>query len=210
MSKLFVAVLCLIISCSNASAQAPDMSVLMLKAPETYRAIFKTTKGEIIIEANRSWGPMGVDRLYQLIASGFFSNAIFFRVEKNYVIQFGVSGSYADNRFWDPKKLRDEPIKQRNTKGTISFARAGANNRATQLFINMTDNSKLDTAMRNGVKGFVPIAKVIKGMEILMQLNDRYGKKPAAIQDSLYKYGNVYFDKQFPGLDKILYASIIK
>lgn len=203
-------VLCLFFYTILSIAQAPDISVLQLKAPETFKAAFKTNKGEFVIEVYRKWSPLGADRIYQLVRSGFFSNALFFRVEQNFVVQFGISANYAANRFWDPRKLPDEPALQKNTRGIVSFARGGRNNRTTQIFINMADNMKLDTAVRNGIKGYTPVAKVIKGMEVLARLNSRYGKAPAVIQDSLYKYGNRYFELQFPGLDKILSAAIIK
>lgn len=203
-------VLCLLFYTILSIAQAPGISVLQLKAPETFKAAFKTNKGEFVIEVYRKWSPLGADRIYQLVKSGFFSDALFFRVEQNFVIQFGISANYAANRFWDSRKLPDEPALQKNTRGIVSFARGGRNNRATQIFINMTDNVKLDTAVRNGIKGYTPVAKVVKGMEVLARLNSRYGKAPAVIQDSLYKYGNRYFEQQFPGLDKILSAAIIK
>ncbi len=208
MKKLLA--ICLLFSFPNVYSQAPAVSVLQLKAPEIFKAVFKTHKGEFIIEVHRKWSPLGADRIYQLIHSGFFSNALFFRVEQNFVVQFGISANYAANRFWDTRKLPDEPALQKNTKGTISFARGGRNDRATQLFINMTDNAQLDTAFRNDARGYTPVAKLIKGMEVVTGLNGRYGKKPAAIQDSLYKYGNRYFEKAFPGLDKILSATILK
>ena len=202
--------LCWLFSIQILNAQAPDLSVLQVKSPETFTASFKTNKGEFIIEVYRKWSPLGADRIYQLIKSGFFSNALFFRVEPDFVVQFGISANYAANRFWDPRKLSDEPAFQKNTKGTISFARGGRNDRATQIFINMVDNVKLDTAFRNGVKGYTPIAKVVKGMNVVAALNGYYGKKPATIQDSLYKYGNHYFEQAFPGLDRILSATILK
>jgi cyclophilin family peptidyl-prolyl cis-trans isomerase len=191
-------------------AQEPDYLLLQVKAPETFRAKFKTTKGDFIIEANRVWSPEGVDRLYQLIKSNFFNNALFFRVEPTYVVQFGISASYKLNRFWDPKKLSDELIRVRNVKGMIAYAQGKPNDRSTQLFINMVDNPKLDTTKKSGTMGFTPIARVISGMENLTKLNSQYGKKPAFIQDSLYKYGNPYFDKRYPGLDKIISVSFIK
>jgi cyclophilin family peptidyl-prolyl cis-trans isomerase len=203
-------VLCLLFYTILSIAQAPGISVLRLKAPETFKAVFKTNKGEFVIEVYRKWSPLGADRIYQLVKSGFFSDALFFRVEQDFVVQFGISANYAANRFWDPRKLPDEPALQKNTRGIISFARGGRNNRTTQIFINMADNVKLDTAVRNGIKGYTPVAKVVKGMEVLARLNSRYGKAPAVIQDSLYKYGNRYFEQQFPGLDKILSAAIIK
>ena len=205
-----IAVLCLFFFFTDLHAQAPAASVLLLKAPETFKAIFKTSKGEFVIEVYKKWSPLGADRIYQLVSSGFFSNALLFRVEQNFVVQFGISANYAANRFWDPRKLPDEPALQKNTRGTISFARGGKNDRATQLFINMADNAKLDSAFRNGVTGYTPVAKVIKGIDVLVRLNAGYGKKPATVQDSLYKYGNPFFERVFPGLDKIISASIIK
>ena len=196
--------------CNIANAQAPDISILKLKAPETFKAIFKTTRGDFVIEAQRKWSPLGVDRLYQLISSGFYNRCLLFRVEPGFVVQFGISGSRAANLFWDPKKLPDEPVRYSNKKAVISFARGGKNDRATQIFINLADNPKLDTEIRKNAKGYTPIARVISGMEIIAKFNARYGKKPAAIQDSLYKYGSFYFEEEFPGLDRINSATIIK
>jgi peptidyl-prolyl cis-trans isomerase A (cyclophilin A) len=192
------------------NAQAPDISILKLRAPETFKAIFKTTKGDFVIEAYRKWSPQGVDRLYQLISSGFYNRCLFFRVEPGFVVQFGISGSRPANSFWDSKKLPDEPAQHGNKKDVICFARGGKNDRSTQLFINLADNPKLDTEIRNNAKGYAPVARVISGMGIIARFNARYGKKPAAIQDSLYKYGSFYFEEQFPGLDRINNASIIK
>lgn len=191
-------------------AQAPDPAILKLKAPSVFRAVFTTTKGDFTIEAIRKWSPLGVDRLYQLIKSGFFNNALLFRVEPEYVTQFGISENYDVNRFWDPKKLPDEPMLHKNTRGMISFARDGKNNRATQLFINNRDNPKLDILDKGGLVGFTPVAHVVRGLEVTDNFYARYGRRPAQIQDSLYKYGNRYFEQNFPGLDKILHVRIVK
>ena len=210
MHKPVLLLLFLLLSHHFVQAQPPPASVLKIQAPETFRAVFKTTKGEFTIEAYRKWSPRGVDRLYQLITTGFYNQSLLFRVETGFLTQFGISPNYYANRFWDPKKLPDEPMLQKNQKGMISFARGGKNNRTTQLFINQADNPKLDTAFRGGVIGYTPVAKVIRGMEIVLKLNGKYGKKPAMIQDSLYKYGNYYFEERFPELDKIISVKISK
>lgn len=210
MRKRWLPLLSLLFSTHILFAQAPDISVLKIKAPEKFKAVFKTTKGDLVIEAYRKWSPLGVDRLYQLISSGFYNRCLLFRVEPGFVVQFGISGSRVLNHFWDPKKIPDEPAKQKNAKGVISFARGGKNDRCTQLFINLSDNDKLDKEVRNGVKGYTPVAKVISGMEIAAKFNARYGKAPAKIQDSLYKYGDFYVEENFPGLDRITSAMIIK
>ena len=210
MQKILFCILSLLFLYKPSFTQKPDISILQVRAPDTFKAVFKTSKGDFIIEAQKKWSPLGVDRLYQLISSGFYTNALFFRVEQDFVIQFGIADNEVTNRFWDPKKLQDEPQIIKNTKGMISFARDGKNNRCTQLFISTVDNIKLDTTFRGGVKGYTPIARVIKGINILTKLNGKYGKTPGTVQDSLYKYGNSYFEQKFPGLDRIIAVKIIK
>lgn len=210
MKKLLLLFIQIFIFAVFTQSQVPDISILKIKAPETFKARFKTSRGEFIIEAYRKWSPLGVDRLYQLIKTGFYDNTLLFRVERNFVSQFGISDDEQVNRFWDPKKLADEPPQYKNLKGIIAYARSGANSRVSQIFINMIDNPKNDTTVRLGVKGFTPIAKVIKGMEVVALFTDRYGRATVPQQDSVYKYGNRYFEKRFPGLDKVISARIIK
>lgn len=210
MKKLFLLFIQILIFAAVTQSQVPDISILKIKAPETFKARFKTSRGEFIIEAYRKWAPLGVDRLYQLIKTGFYDNTLLFRVERNFVSQFGISDDEQVNRFWDPKKLADEPLQYKNLKGIIAYARSGANSRVSQIFINMIDNPKNDTTVRLGVRGFTPIAKVIKGLEVVALFTDRYGRATVPQQDSVYKYGNRYFEKRFPGLDKVISARIIK
>ncbi len=210
MRFLFFVMLFLCLGAGRAIAQVPDPTILTVKAPETFRALFTTNKGDFIIEAYRKWSPLGVDRLYQLITSGFYTNVMLFRAEQRFVIQFGISDNTQVNRFWDPKKLPDEPAQYKNEKGIIAYARGGINDRTTQLFINMVNNPLLDTVVRAGLKGYTPIARVIKGMEVMATVNDQYGRSTLAIQDSVYKYGNRYLEVHFPGLDRIISAKIIR
>jgi cyclophilin family peptidyl-prolyl cis-trans isomerase len=83
---------------------------------------------------------------------GYYDGNRFFRVVRNYVVQFGISGDPEANRMWANANLVDDPVKQSNSKGAVSFAKEGPNSRSTQLFINLRDNSKtLDKT------GFAPI-----------------------------------------------------
>lgn len=180
------------------------------KIPDTFKVLFSTSKGEFIIEAYKNWAPIGVERFYQLAKSGYYNNNYFFRVEKEYVVQFGITPDPAKRNNWDRSRLQDEPVKEKHVKGMVAFARSGKNSRSAQLFIDINDNAKLDTTMREGVHGYPPIGRVIKGYEVLEALNGQYGRTILPLQDSIYKYGNRYLDKQFPGLDKIIKATIIK
>ncbi len=193
-----------------AGAQAPSTTILKRKAPESFQVLFKTTKGDFVLEAYRRWSPIGVDRLYQLVITGYYNLNFFFRVEPDYLVQFGISDDLEKNIFWFSKKLRDEPVLQLHKKGIVAFARKQANSRATQLFINLKDNTEFDTTVKEGVKGYTPIGKVIKGMDVLGKLNGQYGKKAGAMQDSIYRYGNSYLFENFPGLDMIISAKILR
>jgi peptidyl-prolyl cis-trans isomerase A (cyclophilin A) len=181
----------------------PDTSILKIIAPDTFQAVIVTTKGEITVEAVREWSPLAVDRLYQLITSGFYSNNCIFRVQPEYVVQFGISDHSEANFFWDKRPVPDEPVVGHNFKGVISYARDGKNTRTAQLFINMKDNFKLDTIDYNGLRGFPPVARIIKGFEVVEAFNAQYGFEPANFQDSVMVKGNAYWEEHFRGLDYI-------
>ena len=206
----FLAMLLFCISALSLQSQTvPDTAILHLKAPDTFQVVFVTTKGEITIEAYRDWSPQGVDRLYQLITSGFYTDNCIFRVQPEYVVQFGISDNPDANYFWDKLPIADEPVKFSNLKGVISYARDGANTRTAQLFINMNDNYKLDTVNFNGLRGFPPIARIISGFEAVEAFNSKYGFEPANHQDSVMVQGNAYWEKKFPGMDYIIEARIM-
>lgn len=188
----------------------PPSKQIDLKAPASFKVLFTTSKGQFIIEAYRAWAPLAVDRFYTLVKKGFYSNTYIFRVEKDYVVQFGISNDPKQSAYWDKARLKDEPVQQKHLKGMVAFARSGRDSRTTQLFVNMQNNAKLDTTMREGVHGYPPFGKVVSGMQIFFQFNDRYGKKILPLQDSIYRYGNRYLDQFFPGLDKVQQAIIIK
>lgn len=181
-----------------------------LKAPESFQTLFKTNKGSFIIQSYRSWAPLATDRFYTLVKKGFYTNIYIFRVEKDYVVQFGISDNPKESSYWDKARLKDELVKQKHTKGMVAFARSGKNSRTTQIFVDMQDNAKLDTTMREGVHGYPPFGKVISGMNVFFQLNDQYAKRILPLQDSIYLYGNRYLNQHFPGLDKIISATIIR
>jgi peptidyl-prolyl cis-trans isomerase A (cyclophilin A) len=187
----------------------PDTSILNIKAPDSFKILFKTTKGSFMVEACHSCSPQGADRLYQLVKSGFYNNNSIFRVQPEYVVQFGISDNKAANEFWDKHPIPDEPVLKSNLQGSISYARDGADTRTAQLFINLKDNLKLDTVMFNGLRGFPPFARIIKGFETIQSLYSGYGFEPANHQDSIMVYGNAYVKKHFPEVDYIISAEII-
>ena len=97
-----------------------------------------------------------------------------------------------------------------NLRGTLSYARDGAETRTVQLFINLKDNYKLDTINYNNLRGFPPVGRVISGFDVIESFNGEYGFEPANHQDSIMVKGNAYLNQLFPRIDYIIKAMIIK
>ena len=69
------------------------------------------------------------------------------------------------------------------------------------------DNSRLDK------EGFVPIGKVIEGMQVVDQLYAGYGETAGGgmrggKQGKIFEDGNAYLDREFPKLDKLRRARV--
>jgi len=185
-------------------------SKLNAKAPDTYKAKFVTTKGEFIIEVTREWSPNGADRFYNLVKNGFFTNASFFRVIDNFMVQFGISAWPEVNKAWRDASIKDEPVKQSNKRGMVSFAKGGPNSRTTQVFISFVDNSRLDGPGLD----FSPFGKVAEGgMDVVDKLYKGYGEGApngrGPDQGLLQSMGDALIVRDFPLMDKIQSASIV-
>jgi len=185
------------------AASLKNPASLKETAPATYKANFDTSAGAIVIEVHRDWAPLGADRFYNLVKNGFFDNARFFRVVPNFMVQFGMNGDPAVTAAWQGATLKDEPTKETNKKGYVTFAKTGApNSRGTQVFINFKDNGFLDS------QGFAPFGQVVSGMDVAEKITSQYGESPN--QGRITAEGNAYLTKEFPKLDYIKKASIAK
>jgi peptidyl-prolyl cis-trans isomerase A (cyclophilin A) len=185
------------------TAKLMNPASLTEQAPPTYTVNLNTTKGLIVIQVHRDWAPIAADRFYNLVKNGFYDEARFFRVVPNFMVQFGMNANPAVTKAWSGATMKDEPTKQGNKKGYVTFARTGApNSRGTQLFINYKDNNFLDA------QGFAAFGEVTKGMDIAEGITAQYGEKPN--QGEITASGNAYLTKEFPKLDYIKTATIAK
>jgi len=176
-------------------------SALNEKAPDLFEVEFATTKGNFTVRVTRVWAPLGADRFYNLVKNNFFDDAAFFRVVPNFIVQFGLSADPAVNGPWRAANIKDDPVKQSNKPGTITFATAGPHTRTTQLFINFGNNNFLDG------QGFSPFGEVTQGMDVVKKIHSGYGEKPD--QGAITTQGKAYLDKNFPNLDLIKSTKII-
>lgn len=193
----------------NGIAKEIDKNLLDTKSPEIFKAKFETSKGDFEITAERKYSPLAVDRFYQLIISDYFTNITIYRVMQNFVAQFGTLDTALDNAL-SRNILLDEPVLKSNDVATIAFARAGKNSRGTQLFINLKNNSRLDTVSYGETLGFPAFAYVSKGMEVVNQFYNGYGDEPRLKLDSTIENIPEFIKANYPKLDYIKRAYIIE
>merc|ERR1719420_2177260 len=107
--------------------------------------------------------------------------------------QFGINGNPEVQAQWRNANIPDDPPKESNKRGYLTFADAGPNTRSTQLFINFKDNTFLDS------QGFAPIGQVVKGMDAVDQLYAGYGEGApngsGPDQNQIQTQGNEYLNK---------------
>ncbi|OLP97461.1 putative peptidyl-prolyl cis-trans isomerase [Symbiodinium microadriaticum] len=156
----------------------------------------------VLLEVHPDWAPKGCERFKQLVESGFYTAARFHRVIPSFIAQVGIAADPAVYAKWGNSPIPDDPVKESNKRGTVSFAMRGPDTRSCQIFFNYKDNGPdLDG------QGFSPIAVVKAGMEVIDQLVVPTGKGPD--QPTLKEQGNAYLDKAFPELSEIVEAKIL-
>ena len=182
----------------------PKPESLAKQAPDSFKVLFETSKGQFTVMAYRAWSPNGVDRFHYLVNNHFYDGARFFRTLPNFVVQFGINGDPKVSAAWRERNIQDDPVKQSNQEGFVTYAQSSQpNSRTTQIFINNVDNSRLDPM------GFAPFAKVIDGMHVVHQFYGGYADN-VPDQGLLQTQGNGYLDRMYPKLDSIVKARVVK
>lgn len=166
----------------------------------TFTVRVESSAGDYTIEVHRDWAPRGAERFYQLVKAGYYDECRYFRVVPDFMVQFGMHGNPETHRQWD-RNIRDDAVKQSNKRGFVTFATSGKHSRTTQIFINYSDNSRLDSM------GFAPFGKVTEGMEHVDSINPKHGESPD--QMSIKDRGNAYLQQNFPDLDYVKKMTIV-
>jgi peptidyl-prolyl cis-trans isomerase A (cyclophilin A) len=181
-------------------------ALLKDKAPDTFQVKFATTRGDFTITVHREWAPNGVDRFYNLVKHHYFDGARIYRVIPNFVAQFGISAYPPVNAAWAKATIKDDPVVQKNFRGTLTFAKtANPDSRTTEVFINLRDNFGLDS------QGFAPFAVIDeKGINVVEMFYDQYPDPAnAGEQPAMEKGGEKYIASKFPKLDTIQSLTIV-
>jgi peptidyl-prolyl cis-trans isomerase A (cyclophilin A) len=193
----------------RASLLNPTAPEFLARAPDRVTVRLDTSLGTIDIEVLRAWAPRGADRFVALVRHGYYDGNRFFRVRPKRWVQFGVNGDPAIAQRWRHQTFPDDPFVQSNTRGTVAFAFAVPNGRATQAFVNTTDNSAT-----HDKEPFTPFGRVVSGMNYVDAMNAEYGEGPGGIragkQDPFFAGGNAWLLRQFPRLDYIKRATLLE
>jgi homoserine O-acetyltransferase len=180
-------------------------------APVTYKVRLDTSKGAIVIAVRRGWAPLGADRFRELVQSGYYDEARFFRIRKGTWVQFGIAGDPRVAQAWRTRTIPDDPfVGVSNTRGTVAFAFKDPNARTTQVFINLKDNAET-----HDTEPFVVFGVVEEGMDVVDALYAEYGDNAvggirAGRQDPAFQGGNAYLMANFPLMDYIKKATIVR
>jgi peptidyl-prolyl cis-trans isomerase A (cyclophilin A) len=186
----------------------PDTARMATAAPDSFTVRFTTTRGPFDVRVHRDWAPRGADRIYYLVKARFFDGVKFFRVVngsdgKPFVAQFGMSGDTAVTRAWHGTRIPDDSVRRSNVRGTLAFAAGGPNTRTTQVYVNFSDNSRLDR------QGFAVFGEVVAGMATVVdELYRGYPDVPS--QDSIARQGNAYLTRKYPRLDGVEKARVVQ
>lgn len=182
-----------------------------LHVPADYTVRLDTSKGPIVVAVHRAWAPHGADRFHELVTSGYYDDARFFRIRKGTWAQFGIAADPRVAQAWRAKTIPDDPyIGVSNTRGTVAFAFKDRGGRTTQVFINLKDNSAT-----HDKEPFVVFGRVEEGMDVADALYADYGEAAgggirAGKQDPVFEGGNAYLKANFPLLDYIRTARVVK
>ena len=122
------------------------------------------------------------------------------------MVQFGINADPKISGVWREARIKDDPVRQSNKRGLITFATAGPNTRTTQVFINFADNKMLDR------QGFAPFGQIVSGMSVVDALYSGYGEGAPGgqgpEQGRIQQEGNAYLVREFGKLDYIKKATI--
>lgn len=185
---------------------APTPAPVPPRAPDHFLCTLHTDvgsrrKGEtIVLNISRASAPHGVDHFHLLAKIGFFNEAAFYRYAPNFLVEWGVSANSTLNHIFGHSPIPDDPVVLSNVAGTVSFADGGMG-RATVLFLNFDDNSRLD---KNGIAPFATVVDDGHSMKTARAIfnptpNSTSGIPPQAYADN----GDAWIRRTYPGINFI-------
>jgi cyclophilin family peptidyl-prolyl cis-trans isomerase len=155
-------------NCSAAGVAASNASTA------TATVCMLTSNGEIVVELYGQAAPATVTNFLRYVQDGFYSNTLFHRVPRDFVVQGGgfTPGGVAKTPTYAAIALESNNGLS-NQRGTLAMARTSTPNSATsQFYFNSVNNTALNyNAAVSGANGYAVFGKVISGQATLDAIN---------------------------------------
>lgn len=133
--------------------------------------LMTTNKGNITVELDAKKAPKTVANFLAYVEQGHFSNTIFHRVIKDFMIQGGGFEPGMKQKATDATVENEGKNGLKNDKYTIAMARTSAPHSASaQFFINTKNNDFLNYPGQDGW-GYAVFGKVTQGTEVVDAIN---------------------------------------
>lgn len=162
-------------TCSAAGIAASTASTA------TVTVCMLTTQGEIVVALDPVKAPVTVENFLRYVAAGSYSNTLYHRVIKDFVIQGGGFAAVLSEGFTAapvekptfPPIVLESNNGLSNVRGTIAMARTNVLNSATsQFYINTVNNTGLDYLQGAvGREGYAVFGSVIYGLDTVDKIN---------------------------------------
>jgi cyclophilin family peptidyl-prolyl cis-trans isomerase len=168
--------------------------ILTEQPPSAFEVMYKTTKGNFVINVESSWAPPYAQRFWALSKLNYMNGSSFYRVDyispnQSFVVQFGYNGNPSVDQCWDNNLTSDKTWSVHppgNIRGTVSFAMGATNQTqtnpnctsteycaqgfSTNIFINYANNRHLNAP------GFSPFGWISDSdMKVVDSLYNGYG-----------------------------------
>ena len=138
---------------------------MIIDPKKSYKAIFKTEKGDITLELFVDQAPKTVNNLVFLVGEGFYDNTTFHRVIPGFMAQGG--DPTGTGRGGPGYRFEDEfhPTLRFDQAGYLAMANAGPGTNGSQFFITYGPTPHLND--RHTIYG-----RVIEGMDIALSISE--------------------------------------
>ncbi|MFO7459429.1 MAG: peptidylprolyl isomerase [Desulfatiglandales bacterium] len=136
--------------------------------------VIETTTGNITVELFQDRAPKTAANFLEYVKTGFYSDTVFHRVIKGFMIQGGGLTSAMEQKPTRSPVENEASNGEKNVRGAVAMARTSEIHSATaQFFINTVNNPFLDhrSTSPDGF-GYCVFGKVSAGMEVVDRIEN--------------------------------------
>jgi len=163
---------------ATAPAETPAIVEVPAPAPEEPatpvwtgpEVTLQTSMGDIVVVLDTVGAPKTAAQFLKLVRNGHYNGSAFYRIEKDFVIQFGDLDAKLKYRHANLPNVPLETATNRHSRGALSLARADEpGSGQSTIFISLGENSGLDAKVDAppNTTGYAVFGHVVSGMEVV-------------------------------------------